>query len=895
MNWLRRIFGRKRTYGDLSEEIRAHLDEKVEALVANGMERKEAEHAARREFGNVMLTEENAREVWRWAWLENFLIDVRYALRVLRKSPGFTVVAILTLALGIGANTAIFSVVDLLAFRQPPIEKPERVATLAKQYARGDYGNGFSYPDYVEIRNQSTAVFSAVAGTTSFERDGLSAGGSNEPIWTDYVTGNFFKTMGVKPALGTLIKPAAGSRFDDEPVIVLGYSYWKAHFGGDPGEIGKQVLINGHPVTVIGVAQKGFHGITALIDAQGYLPLGMAAVTGDLKKDFRTNPESTGFGLIVVTRLKPGFTFASAQPALTVLARRIAKKHPADRKWRNLVAYALGPLSPVSDPSLMNAIALLSALFLTLAGSVLILACLNIANLLLVRGTARQREMALRSAVGGGRERLVCQLLTESFLLALLGCAGGIALGLLASRWLGSIRLMASVPFALDFRFDWRVFAYAFGTALVTALIVGIAPALRATRGNLNDLLHEGGRTVAAGHQRTRSILVVAQVGGSLMLLIVAGLFVRSLESAEHAPLGFEPRHVLNFTIDPRQAGYDKAQASSFLSGLLARVRALPAVGSASLAETVPMGPVDLEMDLKIQGRQPPAGRSPLSAGYNAVSSQYFKTMGIPLLTGRGFLDSDARTSPSVAVINQAMAKEYWPGENPIGRHFASTDDPKRPIEVVGVAGNSRMRVDFSRPIGPFLYVPLSQNYDYRMPVTLQVRTSLPAAAMEREVVGAVHSLAPTIPVMDIQTMTAELYNINSFQLFQIGAGLASLLGILGFALALVGVYGVVSYGASQRTHEIGIRLALGAQQADVLRMVLRQGVFIVGAGLVAGILAAAAIARLVGDFLYGVSPLDPITYLGASVLLAGVALLACYVPARRAMKVDSVTALRNE
>ena len=343
----------------MSEEIRAHLDEKVEELVANGMKREEAEHAARREFGNVMLTEETARETWRWPRLENFLIDVRYALRTLRKSPGFTAVAIVTLALGIGVNTAIFSVVDFLAFQEPPIEKPERVATLAKQYAGGDYGNGFSYPDYVEIRNQSTAVFSEVAGTTSFERDGLSDGGSNEPIWTDYVTGNYFQTMGVKPALGTLIEPAAGNHFDDEPVLVLGYSYWKSHFGGDPGVIGEQVLINGHSVTIIGVAQKGFHGVTELIDAQGYLPLGMAAVTGDLKKDFRTNPESTGFGLIVVTRLKPDFTLASAQPVLTVLARRIAKKYPADRKWRNLVAYALGPLSPVSDPSLMNAIVLL--------------------------------------------------------------------------------------------------------------------------------------------------------------------------------------------------------------------------------------------------------------------------------------------------------------------------------------------------------------------------------------------------------------------------------------------------------------------------------------------------------------------------------------------------------
>ncbi len=895
MSWLRRIFGRKRLYSELSEEIRVHLDEEVEELVASGMKREEAEHAARQEFGNVMLTEENARETWRWPWLENFLIDIRYALRTLRKSPGFTAIAIFTLALGIGVNTAIFSVVDLLALRLPPIERPDRVATLAYQEVRGGHGNGFSYPDYAEIRSQSTAVFSEVAGTTSFERDGLSAGGNNEPIWADYVTDNFFRTMGVGPALGTLIKPVVGDRFHDEPVLVLSYSYWKAHFGGDPGVIGKLVLINGHPVTVIGVAQKGFHGIRELVDTQCYLPLGMAAVTGDLKKDFRTNPESIGLGLTVVARLKPGVTLASAQPVLTAVAHRIAKQLPADSEWRNMVAYALGPLSPVSDPSILNAVALVSVLFLTLAGLVLILACLNIANLLLVRAAGRQREMALRAAVGGGRGRLIRQLLTESLLLALLGGAGGIALGLLASRSIGLVKLAVSIPFALNFQFDWRVFAYGFGAALVTALIVGIAPALRATRGSVNDLLHEGGRTVAAAHQRTRSILVVAQVGGSLMLLIVAGLFVRSLESAERSPLGFEPKHVLNFTIDPRQAGYDEVRARDFLKSLLSRVRSLPGVGSASLAETVPMGGTHLGMDLKIEGRRPPAGQRPPSAGYNVVSSQYFETMRIPLLEGRGFLDSDGRASPSVAVINRAMAKEYWPGENPIGRHFSSTDDPKHPIEVVGVAGNSRGRVDFWRRVGPFLLVPLSQNYDYRMPITLQVRSSLSAAAVEREVVGTVHSLSPTMPVMDIQTMTAEMHNINSFQLFQIGAELASSLGILGFVLALVGVYGVVSYGASQRTHEIGIRMALGAQPENVLRMVLRQGVFIVGAGLAAGILAAAAIAQLVGDFLYGVSPVDPLTYLSASILLATIALLACYIPARRAMRVDPAMALRNE
>ncbi|MGH9727721.1 MAG: ABC transporter permease, partial [Candidatus Acidiferrales bacterium] len=825
--------------------------------------------------------------------LETLWQDLRYGARMLRKNPGFTIVAVLTLALGIGANTAIFSVVDWLTLRVPAVAKPEQVATLASADIGGGYSNGFSYPDYVDIRNQSTAVFSEVAGAVDFQQDGLSARGDNESIWTDYVTSDFFKTMGVKPALGTLIEPTTGNASDDEPVLVLGYSYWKAQFGSDPGVIGESVLINGHPVTIIGVAPKGFHGITSALPMQGYLPLGMGPVTGDFGKDFRTDRKS--IGLTIVTRSKRGITLAAAQPALEVIAHRLSAQYPSADKWRNLVAYALTPGSPLNGPSDLNAIALMSALFLILAGLVLILACLNVANLLLARASARQNEMAVRAAVGGSRGRLIRQLLTESLLLALLGCAAGIVLGLLASSWLGSINLTISVPFVLDFHFDWRVFAYAFGAALVTALIVGMAPALRATRGNLNELLHESCRTTTAGHQRTRSILVVAQVGGSLMLLIVAGLFVRSLQSVEHTDLGFDPSNVLNFTIDPHLAGYDASQSRNFLKILLPRVRSVPGVAAESLAAIVPMGPTYIGMRFEIDGNQPPAGQSPPSAGYNAVTPQYFETMGIPILRGRAFRDSDTQSSPHVAVINEAMAEKYWHGENPIGRHFTDKKDTKHSIEIVGVAGNSRVGGDFSSPIGPYLYVPLSQYYDYQMAVALQLRTSLPPAAMNREVVATVHSLAPTMPVLDIQTMTEALDNVNGFMLFRIGAGLAASLGILGLTLAVVGVYGVVSYGASQRTHEIGIRLALGAQPADVLWMILHQGFFVVAAGLVAGILAAAAIARLVGNFLSGVSPADPLTYIGASLLLGAVSLLACYIPARRAMRVDPMTALRYE
>jgi predicted permease len=888
-NWWRK----RRADGELDEELRGYVEMVADENVKRGLTAHEARREAKMETGGIEEVKERTREVRAGHFLETLWQDLRYGARMLRKNPGFTIVAVLTLALGIGANTAIFSMVDWLTLRTPPVAKPEQVTTLAAEDIYGGYDNGFSYPDFADIRNQSTTVFSDVAGAMIFQQDGLSADGNNEPIWTNYVTGNFFQTMGVKPALGSFIEPEPGKSVDDDPVLVLGYAFWKAHFGSDPRIIGKSVLINGHPVTIIGVAPEGFRGIASLIDTQGYLPLGMAAVTSDASKDFLTDRKSS-IGLTIITRLKPSVVLASAQPVLNVIAQRLSTQYPTTDKWRNMNAYAFGPMSPASDPQSDSVLRLISALFLTLAGLVLILACLNVANLLLARASGRQREMAVRASVGGARNRLVRQLLTESLLLALLGCAGGIVLGLVGSRYMSSINLHMSIPLVLDFQFDWRVFAYAFGAALLTALLVGIAPALRATRGDLNNLLHESGRTATAGHQRARGLLVVAQVGGSLMLLIVAGLFVRSLLNVGHANLGFDPSNVLNFTIDPHQTGYNEAQAQEFLKNLLPRVRALPGVETASLATTVPMGGIHLGWGLKIDGYQPPPGQSAPSAGYNAVSPQYFDTMRIPVLRGSGIHDSDDQNSQYVAVINEAMAEKYWHGENPIGRRFTTTDDPQNPIEIVGEVKNSRT-IHLTGPYRPYLYVPLAQHYGYKLPATLQLRTSLPLATMNREVVDTIHSLAPAMPVIEVQTMIAALDTTNGLLLFQIGAVLAASLGILGLALAMVGVYGVVSYGASQRTHEIGIRMALGAQPVQVLKMIFGQGFFIVGGGILLGVLAAAGIARLVGNFLVGVGALDPFTYISASLLLAAIALLACYIPARRAMKVDPMVALRYE
>ncbi|MGH9445932.1 MAG: FtsX-like permease family protein, partial [Terriglobia bacterium] len=508
--------------------------------------------------------------------------------------------------------------------------------------------------------------------------------------------------------------------------------------------------------------------------------------------------------------------------------------------------------------------------------------------------TAREHEMAVRAALGAPRHRLIRQLLTESFLLAFLGGVAGVLAGAWGSALLGSIHVAAGIPVALNFGFDWRVFAYAIVAAILAGLVVGMVPALRASRANPSNALHEGGRTVAAGRHRLRNALVVAQVAGSIVLLIVAGLFTRSLQKAQKMDLGFDPAHVLNLTMDPHEVGYSEAQGREFYKNLLVRVRSLPGVQSASLAFTYPTNQYSDYDSVYVEGLLLPPGQPPPRISLNPVSTDYFKTMGIAILRGRAFQDSDTAKAPRVAVINQTMARELWPNEDPVGRRFRDTDSASGPwIEVIGIAHDSKYG-DVLAKRTPYFYVPLAQNYISIE--ALQVRTSRPPGSMIRDLEQQIHELASGLPVFGVQTMEQVLNRgVAGFYAFHLGAYLAAALGILGLILAIVGVYGVISYCASQRTHEIGIRMALGARPRDIWRIVFGQGLGIVGVGVLIGILAALAVTRVMASFLYGVSAHDPLTYTGVSLLIAAVALLACYIPARRATKVDPMVALRYE
>jgi putative ABC transport system permease protein len=885
---------------EIVEEVAQHLDDRYRELLAGGATEAEARRTALEEISEEKLLAKGLERVEHQATQEPVVVgarekknilaglwpDVRYALRMLFKNPGLTALAAVTLALGIGLNTAMFSIVNALLLRPLPVRHPEQIYTLSASGKGG--GNAFSYQDLEDIRKQTTSLFSDMAGIQILSATGLSIAGKSERMWTDFVTGNFFEITGIRPALGRFILPSEGRTGGADAVLVLSYSFWKAHLGADPNIIGKRVSVNGRPVTIVGVAPEGFRPISTLIDTQGYMPLGMAVVDNQTKGDFLNDRQEKR--LVLIARVKPGVSEDKIRSVLDVVAKRLAAEYPKADDWRTLIAFPLPSAGPTSEPP--RGLGVVGALVLTLASVVLILACVNVANMLLARASVRRGEIAIRTALGAKRSRLIWQLLMESVLLALLGCVGGIVVGLAANRVLSSLPLHMDVPIILDFHFDWRVFLYALGVALLAGVIAGIAPALRATGGDLSPLLHASSRTTTAGGHGFRKVLVVAQVGGSLMLLIVAGLFVRSLLNVQRSDLGFDPQHVLNIALNPGLAGYSETPSYEFVDNLLERIRALPGIQSASLAAVVPMGGNNMGAYIAVEGLVAPPGQQAPSAGYNVVSPGYCETMGIRTLHGRGISETDRPNSTRVAVINQAMAERFWPGEDPIGKRFSLEGELDHPLEVVGVVRNSRTGDLFS-PEGPFFYMAFSQKR--MLPVTLQMRTYGNPEAMGQEITGLITSLAPAMPLPGVQTMAGALNTPNGLWLFKLGAGLAAAMGILGLILAIIGVYGVVAYMTAQRTHEIGMRLALGALPGDILRMVLRQGMSIIVVGSVLGIIMAFGVARLLAHLLVGVSSSDPVTYASITLMLVLVALAACYIPARRATQVDPMVALRYE
>lgn len=813
--------------------------------------------------------------------------DIQYAIRQLLKNPSFAIVAVLTLALGIGANTAIFSVVNGW-LRPLPVTYPNQIMVLAAQQKGDTLGiYYFSYMDLVDFRKQ-TDTFSDLFGY-QIGLGGFSAGGRAEPLVYSYVTGNFFSALGIQPAAGRLFLPGEGEQPGATPIVVLGYAYWQKRFGGDAGVIGKQVRVDGNAAVVVGVAPKGFHGVAANVDMQAYLPLSMMA--GESRGNGLWTDRSQRV-LAVLGRLKSGSSVPQAQSSVNLIATRLSKEYPKtnDGVTVNVVPEKLA--RPI--PRLATAIPLIAGLFLVLAGVVLVLACMNVANLMLVRATTRQREISLRMALGATRTRVVRQLLTESIVLALLSACSGVFLGMWASGAIGSINLGTKLPLVLDFGFDWRVFGYSLLAALATGVIVGAWPAFRAARGGLSAGLQEGGRggSASAGRLRVRSFLVVAQVACSLMLLIIAARFLRSLDKAQHMALGFEPDNVINVMLDPHQAGYDQMRATEFYRELERRVRALPGVQSTSQAFSVPMGNYNDGSQVFIEGQPLPPGQQPPLVFFNRIGTDYFETVRTPLLRGRAFTEADNSNAPLIAVVNQSMADRFWPNEDAVGKRFSTKSASGPFLQVVGVAHDSRLFGYFSGPL-PYYYVPFEQNFTSMR--ILQVRSSVAPESLITQVKQQIQGLDPEMPVSDLQTMREAMAGGNGFLVFRLGAALTAIMGVLGFVIAVVGVYGVVSFAAAQRTREIGVRMALGASKSNILSLILGQGVRLIAVGVIVGMLAAFGLTRAMANLLVGITASDPGTFVPVTLVLLIVAVGACYLPARRAMRLDPVIALRCE
>ncbi len=825
--------------------------------------------------------------------MKTLLQDIRYGWRMLAKTPGLTAIVATTLALGIAANAIIFDIVNGYLLRPLAVSEPQQIAVIAaEQKAGSQFLYQFSYPDFLDFRAQAASVADLFGYMPVLP--GLSADGRADQILAAYVTGNYFTALRVQPALGRLILPSEENQPGKTAVLVLGYSYWQKRFRGDPGVIGKQVRLNGKPAIVVGVVPKQFIGTMSLVELDGYLPLSSGGFLEQGPGDIMSARDSRA--MRVMARLKPGVSFTQAQSSMNVIAARLAKQYPATDKNVTVRVYREQLARP--QPQGNNMIAVIAAFFLVLAALVLLLACMNVANVLLARATARQREMGLRAALGAGRARLIRQTLTETVLLGLLGGVGGVIIG----NWFnpGDVTrfVNSTLPIRLDFQFDWHVILYTFGAALVSGIAVGLWPAWKSSRADVYSLLQEGGRsdTAGVGRHRFRNLLVAAQVAGSVILLVIAGLLVRSLQRAGNIQLGFDPDHVLNVTVDPHAIGYDEQQQREFYRRLEARVRELPGVQSASLAFGVPMGTLvqGNAGGVTIDSHPLPAGQQAPTVFYNNIDSGYFDTMRVPLLRGRTFTDLDTKNAPPVAIVNQLMADKFWPHEDPIGKRFTlkSATASGQSMQVVGVAANGKYAVIFEDPT-PLFYIPMAQNF--LSLETLQVRTSGAPESLVTPVRNEVHRLAPDLPIIDAQTMRTVVDGTNGTQVFRIGAYFAAAIGGLGLFLAVLGVYGVVSFAAVQRTREIGIRMALGGTDSDVLRLVLRQGIGMVLAGLLVGTVIALALTRLMARFLLGVSPSDPLTYVTVALALSAVAMLACWIPARRATRIDPGVALRYE
>jgi putative ABC transport system permease protein len=879
--WRRLLFYARRNRFDreLEEEMRFHLEMKAEENLAAGISPEEARYAARRQFGNQTLLQEVSRDMWVVKSIETLFQDLRFGIRMLLKHKGFTVVATLTLALGVGANTAIFSLVNTVLLRPLPFQEADRLMMLGAVDARKNGGlSSISYPNFVDWRAQSGS-FERLA---AFRVRNFTFTGSDEPARLNGVVASaeLFTLLGVEPTLGRSFRTEEDNA--GASVVIISHGLWRRRFNSDPQVIGRNITLDNRSHTVVGVAPAGFQFPIAAEPADLWTTIAYDA-TGD---DPMTAQRGLGY-LRVIGRLKPGVNITQAQAEMDGIARRLERQYPDDNAhWGPRLVPALEQLvGGVRRPLLI----LFGAV-----GCVLLIACANVANLLLARATARRREIALRAALGASRGRILRQMLTESALLALAGCVCGWLLALGCLETLLSL-IPENIPRLQEIRLDGRVFGFTLMVSLLTGVIFGLAPALQGAKTELTETLKEGGRSgEGARGASVRSALMIAEVAIALVLMVGAGLLLNSFWRLLQVNPGFDPQQALTFRLSLPDSKYSPPQAVAFFEQLQARLQNLPGARGASVTFALPFSKSGIVTSLDIEGRPVAPGDRP-DIDCQIVLPEYFRTMGIRLIEGRDFNARDDLNARPVAIINETLARRFFPNEDPLGKRIRPdiAGGPEAPPirEIIGVVNDVRYR-SLTADVPPEVYMPYPQ-LSVTTGMWIALRTDVDARGLISAARTEVRALDKELPVFEVKTLDQYVSGAVAPQRFS--ALLLSLFACLSLLLTAVGLYGVISYSVTQRTHEIGVRRALGAQTHDVLKLVLKQGMKLTLIGVLLGLGGALALTRLLQTLLFGVSVTDPLTFAVIVLLLIAVALLACWVPARRAAKVDPMTALRFE
>jgi putative ABC transport system permease protein len=874
----------------LKEEIEEHIALQTAENLRAGLSPVEARRRAMVKFGGVEAMKQDYRATHELLFVENLLQDVRYAIRSLRRTPGLTAFVVITLALGIGMTAATFSMVDGLIFRPYPVPHPGSVVTLVGTTHDSNMED-FSYREYLDIRDK-TKSYDGVIANAGMEAVGFSAEPGATPRIKGgmMVSGNYFHVLDVEPRLGRGFREDEDQVPGRDAVVVLGPAFWKREFASDPSVLGRTIRLNGTPFTVIGVAPETFPGMLTFGHPDFYVPLAMSGVfSTNLQKNFFEDRDDRE--LKVRARLKPGPTLQQARNELDVLAKNFEREYPQVNRSRGAMVYTQFEARTVEDSNWKFGV-----IFVILALAVLMVACTNVAGLLLSRARARTREVAVRLALGAGRIRLIRLLLTESLILASLGGLAGIIIGYWVIEWFHtkeSIVFMSDLPLSIPFHMDKRVLLASLALALLSALLCGLAPALQSTRVDLVNGLKSGDVDVP-GRKRLwgRNMLVVVQVSMSLMLLTASFLMARSFQHSLLDGTGFAKEHLLMAGFDPRLVQYNATQTKQFYKLLTERMRETPGVQSATLTQNVPLGTDDFDgITFVPDGFQMPPDRENFSATMDTVDEGYFETMGIPILRGRGFLASDTGDAPRVVVINQQLAKHYWPAGDALGKHIRLDSRTGTPAEIVGIAQTIKYQGTIEEAMD-FLYMPLAQHPVARM--VLMLRSSGDPLQLVQPVKDVVRGLDPNLPMLQIRAYE-DLYLNQAVYGPGIAIDLVGTMGAVGLVLAIAGLYGLVAYNVGRRTREIAIRMALGAASSDVLRLVMGKGLALVGIGTAIGLAMGFAVERLMNSMLFNAGGVDIVAYLIVVPTLFAVTMLAAYIPARRACRIAPTQALRYE